>query len=506
MVKQFYTVLRKFNSKKDYGVKIRPQYAKCLSMLKVGQKMNQKDFAKEFGHEFTSKNTQKAREEAVYHAFMLGKKIGIVRVMSVTELGYSIPYEDFIKLKTVEYFMMQHQGSRLKNIDSKSHQGTRGTYGHRLWKFNNWLNGKQVEFTKIFSTGQSTFKQKIEKVKLKGVEDLLHHYVQPLSQEREFVKVIKDYLLDPENTDQSDKSMKVIVNSIKSYFEKNDAPINFKYNVKVGHTTAEDREDSASLNLDELMQLFTVGNPTIVQKSALLCKFHRGLDTVTLIDRFNFEAWEQLVSCFGTENYKKWDVKLCPVPIKLTRIKTSYQHTGFLEKDAIDSLVKYLDFRKKQTGKEMSAGQAIFLTEKKQPISKEWVVVTMKKLRKNAGLDDKLSGYVKATRYRINSHEFRDLLKSVLMDSEVRPDVCEHLIGHKPKDSYEKQAELFSKTLRKEYSKASRRINIFSNFSSMAKGESNADVMNEKIEKLQENMAKMQKRISRTNNLRRKKQ
>ena len=307
MVKQYYKVLKKFKSEKDYGVKIRPQYSKCLSMLKIGQRINQKDFASEFGHEFTNKKTQKAREEAVYHAFMLGKKIRILKVMTATELGYSISYEDFIKQKTVSYFMKQHRGSRLKNVDSKSYQGTRGTYARRLWKFNNWLHGKEVEFTKIFPTGNNNYKQKTEKVKLDGVENLLHHYIQPLSQEREFVKIIKDYLLDSENTDQSDKSMKVVVNSIKSYFEKNDAPINFKYNVKVGHTTSEDREGSASLNLDELMQLLTVGNPTIVQKTAFLCKFHRGLDTSTLIDRFNFEAWTQLVSCFGTENYEKWE-------------------------------------------------------------------------------------------------------------------------------------------------------------------------------------------------------
>ncbi|WP_428324348.1 tyrosine-type recombinase/integrase [Nitrosopumilus sp.] len=504
MVKQYYKVLKKFKKENDYGIKIRPQYASCLSMLKVGQRINQKDFATEFGHKFTKKNTQKAREEAVYHAFAVGKKIGVLRVMSVTELGYSMPYDEFVKLETVAYFMKQHRGSRLKNIDSKSHQGTRGTYAYRLWKFNNWIDGREAEFTKIFPSGKDTFKQKIQKVKLKGVEDLLHHYTQPLSQEREFVKIIKEYLLDSENADQSDKSMKVIANAIKSYFEKNDMSINFKYNAKAGHTTPEDREDSASLNLDELMQLFTVGNPTLVQKTALLCKFHRGLDTSTLIDRFNFEAWSQLAECFGTENYKKWDTKLCPVPVKLTRIKTTYPHTGFLDKDAIDSLVKYLDYRKKQTGKEMSEDQALFLTEKKKPITKEWVITTLKKLRKNAGLDEKLSGYM-STRYRINSHEFRDLLKSILMDSEVRPDVCEHLIGHKPRDSYEKQAELFSRTLRKEYSKASRRINIFSNFSSMAKGESNADVMNEKVRKLEENMAKMQKRIERTNSLRRKK-
>ncbi|PBO84881.1 MAG: hypothetical protein COA77_07270 [Thaumarchaeota archaeon] len=503
MVKQYYTVLKKFNSKKDYGIKIRPQYATCLSILKINQKINQKDFATEFGHKFTKKSTQKAREEAVYHAFMLGRKIGVLRVLSTEELGYGISYEDFTKLKTVEYFMKQHRGSRFKNMESKSHEGTRGTYARRLWKFNNWIAGREVTFTKIYSTGKDTFKQKDERIKLKGVEDLLHHYVQPLSQEREFVKVIKNYLLDSENETLSDQSMKIITNSIRSYFEKNDSPINFKYNTKVGHTTSEDREGEASLNLDELMQLFTVGNPTLVQKSALLCKFHRGLDTSTLIDKFNFEAWEQLVNCFGTENYKKWDVKLCPVPIKLTRMKTSYQHTGFLDKDAIDVLVKYLDYRKKQTGNEMSEDQAIFLTEKKKPITKEWVMTTMKKLRKNAGLDDKLSGY-RATRYRINSHEFRDLLKSVLMDCEVRPDVCEHLIGHKPKDTYEKQTTMFSKTLQKEYSKASRRINIFSNFSSMAKGESNTDVMNEKMEKLQQNMEKMQKRISRTNKLQRK--
>lgn len=503
MVKQYYKVLKKFNPEKDYGIKIRKQYGKCLSMLKAGQKINQKDFANEFGHEFTKKNTQKAREDAVYHTFVLGRKIGMLQELSATELGYSISYEDFIKLKTVARLMSQHKGSKLKNIESKSHEGTRGAYARKLWKFNNWITGKEATFTKIFQTSKDTFKQKTEKVKIVGLEDLLHRYIQPLSQEREFVIVIKDYLLDPINKDQSDKTMKIMVNAIKSYFEKNEAPINFKYNVKVGHVTTEDREDSASLNLDEVMQLLTVGNPTIVQKTALLCKFHRGLDTSTLIDRFNFEAWQQLVDYFGTEDYKKWDLSLCPAPIKLTRIKTTYPHIGFLDRDAMDSLVKYLEYRKKQTGKEMSQDQGIFLTEKKRPITKEWVMATMKKLRKNAGLDQKLSGY-KITKYRINSHEFRDLLKSVLMDCNVRPDVCEHLIGHKPKDSYEKQAELFPKSLRTEYAKASRRLNIFSNFSSMAKGVDNMEEVNDKLNEMEQKLAKVVKRVSRTKNLRRK--
>lgn len=501
MVKQYFKIVKKFNPQKDYGIKIRPQYAKCLSLLKVGQKVNQKDFAREHGHKFTHKKGGNVRDEAVYHAFMVGRKIGVLKQVPITELGYPISFEDFTKLETVAYFMKQHRGSRFKNIQLKGHQGTRGTYAHRLWKFNNWITGRKVSFTKIYSTGKDTFKQKVQTIKLKGIEDFLYHYTQPLSQEREYVKVIKDYLLDSENKMQSDKSMKVIVNAIRSYFEKNDAPINFKYNTKVGHTTPEDREDSASLNLDELMNLLTVGTPSVTQRAVFLCKFHRGLDTSTLVDRFNFEAYQQLVNCFGTEDYRKWDVSLCPVPIKLTRIKTAYQHTGFLDTDAINEVVKYLKYRKKKTGKEMSNDQALFLSERKKPINKEWIVSSMKKLRKNSGLDDKLSGY-NTTRYRINSHEFRDLLKSVLIDCEVRPDVCEHLIGHKPGDSYEKQAQLFSKTLRKEYSKASSRINIFTNFSSNAKGASEIDEVKEKLAILEENLLQVTKRRERTRKLR----
>ena len=90
------------------------------------------------------------------------------------------------------------------------------------------------------------------------------------------------------------------------------------------------------------------------------------------------------------------------------------------------------------------------------------------------------------------------------MDCNVRPDVCEHLIGHKPKDSYEKQAELFPKSLRTEYAKASRRLNIFSNFSSMARGVDNIGEVKDKLNEMERKLDKVVKRVSRTKNLRRK--
>lgn len=197
MLKSYYLVLKEFDSQKNYGIKIRKQYGKCLSIVKRGQKINQQDFASEYGSQFTKKNSQKSREEAVHHAFVVGKKIGVLRPLIGTELGYPISYSDFCKLGTVSYFMKQHRGSKLKNIESKD-QGTRGTYAYKLWNFNNWLHKRDALFTKKFPSGKDTYKQKIEKVKLDGVEDLLNHYKQPLSQEREFVKIIKDYLLEPQ--------------------------------------------------------------------------------------------------------------------------------------------------------------------------------------------------------------------------------------------------------------------------------------------------------------------
>jgi len=56
--------------------------------------------------------------------------------------------------------MKQHRGNRFKNMESKGHEGTRGIYARRLWKFNNWITNKEVTFTKIYPPGKDTFEQK----------------------------------------------------------------------------------------------------------------------------------------------------------------------------------------------------------------------------------------------------------------------------------------------------------------------------------------------------------
>ena len=244
----------------------------------------------------------------------------------------------------------------------------------------------------------------------------------------------------------------------------------------------------------------------------MICKFHRGLDTSTLVDRFNFQAWEQLVKYIGTEIYTKWDLDKCPIPIKLTRIKKDFIHTGFLDRDAIDSIQTYLDYRFKKTGKPMQDNEALFLNVKNEPITPSWVRQSFSKLAQTAGIQRKLKGYNLRVRYEKDSHELRDLLKSTLIDCGTRYDVADHVIGHMPKDTYEKQlTTYYSENMRVEFMKASGKLNIFSNISKYMKGSSELQVLRDQNQKLQvemveikEDLAMIKKKQVRTRNLKRK--
>ena len=48
-------------------------------------------------------------------------------------------------------------------------------------------------------------------------------------------------------------------------------------------------------------EIMTSGKPDAVEKAVFLAKFHSGLDASTLVDRFNSEAWPQLVGRTGTD-------------------------------------------------------------------------------------------------------------------------------------------------------------------------------------------------------------
>jgi len=123
-----------------------------------------------------------------------------------------------------------------------------------------------------------------------------------------------------------------------------------------------------------------------------------------------------------------------------------------------------------------------------------------KKLARRAGILHLIDS--DSNKYNMVSHELRDLLKSTLIDSGTRMDIADHVIGHMAKDSYEKQAILYPESLRSEYMKASKRINLFSNMSHYMKGYENTDALRTQVLKLKQNPEKLElelQRISQSN-------
>ena len=349
----------------------------------------------------------------------------------------------------------------------------------------------------MIQTDLNAYKKIKSKTILEGLEHFFTLYIESHGSESDFIKMVKRYLYDKEkHGHKKATTMRIVRCAIEGYFEKNDSPLIFKFDERARYQITSSEEEEPQMSLEELMKMLTIGKPSIPQKAVLLCKFHRGLDTSTTVDRFNFQAWEQLVDYFGTEQYVKWDLTLCPAPITLTRIKTDYTHLGFLDVDAVQSLQDYLDYRFKKTGKPMQQGEPLFLNSRNLTISDFWIRQSFKRLANTSGIQHKLKREGIMPKYQKDSHELRDLLKSTLIDCGTRIDVADHVIGHAPKDSYEKQSKLYPESMREEFSKASSKINIFSNMSSNLQKTANVQELQNEVSALKEMMVRLQQKDS----------
>jgi len=375
-------------------------------------------------------------------------------------------FRHFCAIPCISYWRSQLRASNIKNLNASSVQigGTKKCYTYGLFGFHKWLCGKQFQYTTTIQTNSNTLHMQQETVVLRGIAHLLRLYQHNPAKKTEFVTLVKKYLIHLQ-TNKSASTTDNAMFAIKSFFRENDSEMNFRF------SNTKHRSDPMienTMTLDDVKKILSVKGIQPIERAVFLCKFHRGLDSATFADRFNFDAWSQITEYFGTNNSRLWDLSRCPVPVKLVRVKTNYLHTGFLDTDAIIALQEYLKKRtvSKTSGLPMPHStrgrksdarnrkkplerEALFLDTLGNPISINWIGRRFGKLRKNSGLHKTYS-----------SHEVRDLLKSTLIDSGCRPDIADHVIGHTPKDSYEKQALLYPDSIRTEFMKASNRINV----------------------------------------------
>ena len=158
---------------------------------------------------------------------------------------------------------------------------------------------------------------------------------------------------------------------IMAYFGRNDYELKFQFDAAVNHHDPKEdlNGEQLSLSLGDLQIILDNGRASLIDRATILCKFHGGLDNITLTDRFNFEAWPQLVKWFGDDDHRRWDLKKCPAVVKLYRIKVNFEYNSMYDVDAIQALQQALTWREKKTGHKMKSGDAMLLNEKMTPLT-----------------------------------------------------------------------------------------------------------------------------------------
>ncbi len=156
------------------------------------------------------------------------------------KLSVVTPFVEFCKQETVLYCIKQLRSSKFKNlIPQEKLSSTQKSYAYCLWRFNNWLEGRTFNFYQLNQVSSDSFQREKKSIVLQGLEHFFKLYLESHNSEQAFAKLIKHYLLDPSNKEKRASTIDLEQCAIKSYFEKNDSPIHFKFNSKATHKVTD---------------------------------------------------------------------------------------------------------------------------------------------------------------------------------------------------------------------------------------------------------------------------
>ena len=381
---------------------------------------------------------------------------GITHACSRGILKRISPHDQILGLNSVKFWLTQLNESGHKNSISKN--GTKLLYLQGLSKFDAWLPGRSfLSHETVIRDGQINRQAVIKS--FANIEEMLYYCTESDYGTKTACRAVREYLTSAQACEMSDSLHVVTRAAIKSYFGTNDVMLDL---LKTRKKRSEPVQDDDPMTLEDFYKMIQTGNPGIKMKTIMLIKLQSGMDSSTLADRFNYEGYSQIVKYFGTDDHSSWNLETCPVPIKLVRVKTGVSYTTFLEHDAIVQLREYLTWKEAKYGKQ-NVEKPLFMTKQNTPIHPMWVSKNFSEIAVRAGVQKKVSHRV----YKIRAHEVRDILKSTLIASKCAQYAADHVLGHAPRDSYEKQFTLYPEELRAEYAKASSRINIFSKVESV---------------------------------------
>ena len=190
MPTKYFEVLEDFDPSKLGKINATPSILQCLKLFKKGDIISPKKFAESNGKFLTKRSSKfSATLYTVDRSIQIAKKLGLLTVFDERPISYA----DFCQLESVQYFLSQLRGSKLKNLkaDGMKENTTKRSYVQQIYRFNNWLHGKSFEFSTTKQIDIDVFKKTKENIKLEGLEQLLQLYQGSFNTESEYIKVVK---------------------------------------------------------------------------------------------------------------------------------------------------------------------------------------------------------------------------------------------------------------------------------------------------------------------------
>ena len=368
--------------------------------------------------------------EAFRHVKNKRASRGLKHACSIGMLKRVLPHERIMKLDSVRFWLGELNKSGHKNTAPT--MDTRQMYLRAVSKFDEWLPGRKFRSYEDSSGGMPIQKS------FANVDEVLKYCE---SSDRRGPKTaqhaIREYLSGLKENGASASVLAVARSAIKSYFVTHDVALNLP-NPKKKRSESMPDED-VYMTLKDVYKMLQNGNPNIMMRAIILIMLQSGMDVSTLTDRFNHEGYPQLVRYFKTTDHSSWDPARCPVPIKLIRVKTDVSYTTFLDHDAITQLQEYLTWKEAKHGRQ-DGTKPLFLTKQGRPIHSAWLSKGFSAVAVRAGIQKKVSHKM----FKMRAHQFRHLLKSTLNASGAASYVADHVLGHAPRDSYEKTDNIVS--------------------------------------------------------------
>lgn len=289
--------------------------------------------------------------------------------------------------------------------------------------------------------------------------------------------------------------------SIRGFYNNNRISLP-REKLKFRDAEAVTYKTEGNIMLDHVRKAVSHRGCSVRDRAIILCMAQSGMDDSTLSEIFNHVGYPQLVKHFGTEDYSSWSLDKCPVRIDLVRPKNGYRYYSFLDRDAISSLIDWLNVRRswvgydihihgKESPNRLPKSDVIFLVKGNLPIRPYLVSKIFKDVGMAAGINvrppGKLARYRGASRrYPFHSHEVRDLLKSLARVCGVDGPVSEFFLGHKmDKLGYDKSPWKHPDYVRDQYSKMSSYLNILTRTPTPQTAQSEIEEMKKEIAALQ---------------------